>query len=247
MTSPQPRLAPAAQGRTLSKATPRAASLLGLAQAELAPILGSATISRMAAGDHVLAPGQKSWELAALFVRLFRSLDALVGLNAQARAWLDSENAALGGAPRQLIRQDGRAGPRRLRTWTLRAVVSRRPAPPSGCGAPSKRSTSHRRRLVDDLEEQRPLEEILDATKPAIPPARATCTTCSSRPSDTTRPTRRASGRDRPGRVLRRGKRAHGVRRAGLLALAVRVRQQGSDASTWRRRHCSKSAPEPRR
>ena len=105
-TSPQPGPAPAAQGRTLSKATLRAASLLGLAQAELAPILGlsRATISRMAAGDHVLAPGQKSWELAALFVRLFRSLDALVGSNeAQARAWLDSENAALGGAPRQLI------------------------------------------------------------------------------------------------------------------------------------------------
>jgi DNA-binding XRE family transcriptional regulator len=106
MTSPQPKPSPAAQGRTLSKATLRAANLLGLAQAELAPILGlsRATISRMAAGDHVLAPGQKSWELAALFVRLFRSLDALVGSNeAQARAWLDGENAALAGAPRQLI------------------------------------------------------------------------------------------------------------------------------------------------
>jgi hypothetical protein len=52
----------------------------------------------------VLAPEQKSWELAALFVRLFRSLDALVGSNeAQARAWLDGENAGLGGIPRQLI------------------------------------------------------------------------------------------------------------------------------------------------
>ena len=106
MTAPQPKPSPAAQGRTLSKATLRAANLLGLAQAELAPVLGlsRATISRMAAGDHVLAPGQKSWEFAALFVRLFRSLDALVGSNeAQARAWLDSENAALAGTPRQLI------------------------------------------------------------------------------------------------------------------------------------------------
>jgi len=92
--------------RTLSKAAIRAADLLGLAQAELAPILGlsRATISRMAAGEHILAPEHKSWEMAALFVRLFRSLDALVGSNeAQARAWLDSENAALGGAPRRLI------------------------------------------------------------------------------------------------------------------------------------------------
>jgi DNA-binding XRE family transcriptional regulator len=94
------------RGSTLSKATLRAADLLGLAQAELAPVLGlsRATVSRMAAGNHVLAPGQKSWELAALFVRLFRSLDALVGSNeAQARAWLDGESAALGGVPRELI------------------------------------------------------------------------------------------------------------------------------------------------
>jgi DNA-binding XRE family transcriptional regulator len=94
------------QARTLAKATVRAAELLGLTQAELAPILGvsRATVSRIASGDHMLAPEQKSWELAALFVRLFRSLDALVGSNeAQARAWLNSENAALGGIPRRLI------------------------------------------------------------------------------------------------------------------------------------------------
>lgn len=95
-----------AHGRTLVKATVRAAGLLGLTQAELAPVLGvsRATVSRMAAGEHLLAPEQKAWELAALFVRLFRSLDALVGSNeAQARAWLNSENVALGAAPKQLI------------------------------------------------------------------------------------------------------------------------------------------------
>lgn len=94
------------RGRTLSKATVRAAQLLGLSQAELAPILGlsRASVSRMAAGEYPLPAGHKSWELAALFVRLFRSLDALVGSkDEQARAWLDSENAALGGIPRQLI------------------------------------------------------------------------------------------------------------------------------------------------
>jgi len=93
-------------GRTLSKATIKAAQLLGLTQAELAPILGlsPSTVSRLAAGEHVLAEAQKSWELAALFVRLYRSLDALVGSNEkQAQAWLDSENAGLGGVPRQLI------------------------------------------------------------------------------------------------------------------------------------------------
>jgi len=96
----------ALKARTLAKATLRAAGLLGLTQAELAPILGvsRATVSRIASGDYLLAPEQKTWELAALFVRLFRSLDALVGSNeAQARAWLNSENAGLGGIPRKLI------------------------------------------------------------------------------------------------------------------------------------------------
>ncbi len=95
-----------ARGKTLSRATLRAAQLLGLTQAELARILGlsRATVSRMAAGGYPLAEGQKSWELAALFVRLFRSLDALVGSkDDQAQAWLNSENTALGATPRQMI------------------------------------------------------------------------------------------------------------------------------------------------
>ena len=100
------RTASPAHSRTLAKAAIRAAGLLGLTQAELAPILGvsRATVSRMAAGEHLLAPEQKAWELAALFVRLFRSLDALVGSNeAQARAWLDGENVALGAPPKELL------------------------------------------------------------------------------------------------------------------------------------------------
>lgn len=103
----QTRTLPAPQpGRTLAKATLRAAALLGLSQADIAPVLGvsRATVSRMSSGAYVLEPDQKAWELAALFVRLFRSLDALVGSNeAQARAWLDSENQALGGVPKSLL------------------------------------------------------------------------------------------------------------------------------------------------
>jgi DNA-binding XRE family transcriptional regulator len=100
----QPRSEP--RGKVLAKAALRAAALLELTQAELAPMLGlsRATVSRIASGAHVLDPEQKAWELAALFVRLFRSLDALVGSNeAQARAWLNSENRALGGIPRRMI------------------------------------------------------------------------------------------------------------------------------------------------
>ena len=60
----------------------------------------------MANGERPLEQGQKAWELAALFVRLFRSLDALVGSNQEhARAWLNSPNRALGVAPKELLAQ----------------------------------------------------------------------------------------------------------------------------------------------
>jgi Protein of unknown function (DUF2384). len=102
---PRPAADPAA---TLSKATVRAARFLGLAQSDLAPVLGvsAATLSRLANGLRQLEPGSKPWQLAALFVRLFRALDAIVGSDdAAAQAWLRSENSALGGVPLQLIQE----------------------------------------------------------------------------------------------------------------------------------------------
>jgi len=91
----------------LSRATVRAARFLGLPQADLAHVIGvsAATLSRLANGQRQLEPGSKPWQLAALFVRLFRSLDAIVGSDdAAAQAWLRSENGALGGVPLDLIR-----------------------------------------------------------------------------------------------------------------------------------------------
>ncbi len=85
----------------------RAAALLELNQSRVAEILGLSApqVSRMANGHYLLDAGRKEWELAALFVRLFRSLDALVGSNdAVARDWLNSENQGLGGRPADLIR-----------------------------------------------------------------------------------------------------------------------------------------------
>jgi len=97
---PQPR-------RVLTGAVLRAAALLELNQARVAEILGlsAATISRMANGSYALDANKKEWELAALFVRLFRSLDSLVGSNDEtARAWLNGENRGLGDKPVNLIR-----------------------------------------------------------------------------------------------------------------------------------------------
>lgn len=93
-------------GLVLAKATVRAAQFLGVPQSDLASIIGvsEATASRLANGQKALEPKSKPWQLAALFVRLFRSLDAIVGSDdTAARAWLRSENNALGGVPLELL------------------------------------------------------------------------------------------------------------------------------------------------
>ena len=98
--APEPR-------RVLTGAVMRAATLLQINQANLAQILGlsPATVSRMANGAYSLDAHKKEWELGALFVRLFRSLDAVIGGNSgAARTWLDGENHGLGGRPIELIR-----------------------------------------------------------------------------------------------------------------------------------------------
>jgi transcriptional regulator with XRE-family HTH domain len=94
-------------GTTVTKAVVRAAELLGLSQAALADVLGvsAATASRLIAGSYGLQPGRKrEWEFALLFIRLFRSLDAIVGNDRDARTWLRGENLALGGRPLEMIR-----------------------------------------------------------------------------------------------------------------------------------------------
>ncbi|MGQ0836125.1 MAG: antitoxin Xre/MbcA/ParS toxin-binding domain-containing protein [Gammaproteobacteria bacterium] len=102
------KLKPASDsGATLTKAALRAADFLEVAQTDLAQVIGvsAATVSRLANGQKQLDPHTKPWQFAALFVRLFRSLDAIVGSDdVAARAWLRSENAALGGVPLELIR-----------------------------------------------------------------------------------------------------------------------------------------------
>jgi transcriptional regulator with XRE-family HTH domain len=99
-TKPEPR-------RVLTGAVLRASALLEITQSGLAQILGlsPSTVSRMANGTYTLDAGKKEWELGALFVRLFRSLDALIGSNdSAARGWLNGPNEALAGRPVELIR-----------------------------------------------------------------------------------------------------------------------------------------------
>ena len=90
----------------LTKATARAAQKLGLKNRTLAAVLGlsEATISRMTRGDYQLNRHDKAFELSVLLVRLFRSLDAIVGGDeGVARQWLANPNVALRDAPINLI------------------------------------------------------------------------------------------------------------------------------------------------
>ena len=96
----------AADGAVVTKAAVRAAERLGVSNRTLSRILGlsEASISRMGSGAYTLAPRDKSFELALLFVRSFRALDAIVaGDDSASRRWLESDNAALGAAPVHLM------------------------------------------------------------------------------------------------------------------------------------------------
>jgi Protein of unknown function (DUF2384) len=96
----------ATQNAVVSRAALRAAARLGLSNKVLGRIVGlsEATISRMGSGSYTLSPGDKAFDLAVLFIRLFRALDAIAGGDeAVANAWLKNENLALGGTPLVLI------------------------------------------------------------------------------------------------------------------------------------------------
>ena len=104
--SRQPLAQPAARAAVVTKGVVRAAQRLELSNRVVATVLGlsEATVSRMGAAAYQLDPHGKPFELAVLFLRLYRSLDALVdGDITVARAWLRSANTALGGTPLEHI------------------------------------------------------------------------------------------------------------------------------------------------
>lgn len=91
----------------LTKAVMRAAERLGISRTLLAKILGVSppTVTRLYSGDYTLDERRKEWEFALLFVRVFRSLDSIVGDEQTARKWLSSENRTLNARPIELLRQ----------------------------------------------------------------------------------------------------------------------------------------------
>lgn len=92
----------------LTKATLSAADQLGLNSAELAAVIGVSepTVSRLKTCARSISPESKEGELALMLIRLFRSLDPLIGGDdGKRKTWMGSYNKALVGHPKQLIRK----------------------------------------------------------------------------------------------------------------------------------------------
>lgn len=95
------------EGRVLTAAISRVAACWKLSNAQLGAILGlsPATVSRLRSGGFELDRSSKAFELGQYLIRLFRSLDALMGSDdAASTSWLHSPNVDLDGRPIDLIR-----------------------------------------------------------------------------------------------------------------------------------------------
>lgn len=91
----------------LTKAALNAASRLGVSSGHFAAVIGvsAASVSRMNSAERGIDPETKEGELALNFLRMYRSLSALLGDTESCKAWLHSENVHLGGVPAELIRR----------------------------------------------------------------------------------------------------------------------------------------------
>jgi hypothetical protein len=92
----------------VSKAMIRAASELNITNVELSNIIGISQpqLSRIANSTTFIKKDSKDYELALLFIRVFRSLDALVGGDAaSAASWIRHNNLAFGQVPIERLKK----------------------------------------------------------------------------------------------------------------------------------------------
>jgi uncharacterized protein (DUF2384 family) len=94
-------------GKLVAQAVRKIADFWDLTNDGLGEMLGlsASTVSRLRNGGWNFQPGTKSFELAQYVMRLFRSLDSIMGSDDEAaRSWLASDNRDLGGRPIDLVR-----------------------------------------------------------------------------------------------------------------------------------------------
>lgn len=88
-----------ARSGVLSTAVAETARRLAIGPTDLGKIIGISqpVASRLLQGNYSIKEGSKEWELAALFVRMYRGLHSIVGNNDElAKDWLRSSNRAFG-------------------------------------------------------------------------------------------------------------------------------------------------------
>jgi hypothetical protein len=92
----------------VAKAVTRAAEKLGLPGKVLGATIGLSepTISRLRNGQYSLEPTSKAFELSVLFLRAYRSLDAIMGGDSTvAGQWFNNFNTALNARPVDAIQR----------------------------------------------------------------------------------------------------------------------------------------------
>ena len=90
----------------VTKAVTRASDKLNIPNRILGSVIGLSdpTISRMKKGTYFLNRTEKAFELSVLFIRMYRSLTAIVGGDdAIAQSWLNNYNTALQANPIERI------------------------------------------------------------------------------------------------------------------------------------------------
>jgi hypothetical protein len=83
------------EGMILTKALCQLAKFYALTGKEISQIIGisESTASRLMQGKKFISPDTKEGEMALLLIRIYRSLNAMVGNNHdKARRWLNSQN-----------------------------------------------------------------------------------------------------------------------------------------------------------
>ena len=91
--------------RVLSKAVTSVGRELDLSQVTLARVIGvsQSSISRMREGNFEFKPDSKPREFALMLVKIYRSLEMILGDAATEKAWMHGFNKELGGVPAELI------------------------------------------------------------------------------------------------------------------------------------------------
>lgn len=94
--------------RVVTSSALKASSLLGLTGAELADVLSVSPgqVSGFRNGQKTLAIDSGPYQAAVALLRIYRSLAGIVGEDKEyLRGWLNADNRALNGKPRELIRK----------------------------------------------------------------------------------------------------------------------------------------------